>query len=90
MKTLIVLFFGVCFSGFGITDTLQNEPSITDLSEAQEIHVVDDYCKLTMTGFANFSGMRVKLTLSAEAETCVEAAAEMRTQIIDREIRIAY
>ena len=90
MKTLIVLFLGVYLYGFGIGDNTQLEKTMVDRSTVQEVKAVEDYCKLTLTGYANFTDIRLKVTFSAEAETCEEAAAEMREKIIEQEIRIAY
>lgn len=83
MKFLTALVFGVLFNGFlNPTSPEINYPATTSVEE--------EYCKLTLSGYANLNGMRVKMTFVAEAETCDQAADEMREEIIEREIRIDY
>jgi hypothetical protein len=46
-------------------------------------------CTLTISGYANVEGMgRIPITLSATANTCDEAAAELRPSIIEMELRL--
>lgn len=90
MKILLALFFGISLLGFGNGDPIQDENAMVNYSPFQEMVVPQEYCKLTISGYGNLVGIRVQLTLSAEAETCEEAAAELRAKIIEQEIRIAY
>lgn len=46
-------------------------------------------CTLTISGYGNVEGVgRIPITLSATAETCEEAGAQLRPSIIEMEIRL--
>ena len=85
MKTLIAIFFGVCFNVLGVQQETMDTKAVTDPIMAME----DLNCVLSVTGFANFEGLgRVQTTLRASAPTCSEAATELRAAIIKRRFRI--
>ncbi|PHN04782.1 hypothetical protein [Flavilitoribacter nigricans] len=89
MKILLAIFFGVLLNGLGAV-TASEQATRSDTTLLQPVSIEAEYCFLSITGYANFDGMRMEITLTAEAETCEEAAAAMKKDIIEREIRIAY
>lgn len=89
MKFLILIFFSVMLNGWGIENGVEDYKTSTALPEISST-MDEELCRLSITGYANFEVGRIRVTLSAEAETCDEAAAELREHIIGSEMRIAY
>ena len=86
MKTLIAIFFGVCFNALGFQQEAMDAKAISD----QTLVVEDLDCVLSVTGFANFEDFgRISVTMTASAPTCSEAAEELRAAVIKREFRIS-
>ena len=58
-----------------------------DTSKPEEIVSAEYACTLTISGYGNVEGLgRIPVTLTATEDTCEEAAANLRPQIIAMEI----
>lgn len=84
MKTLIAICFGVCFQFFTVRPTVAVPQEASAAQSARE-----ELCTLSITGYATFEEIgRIRVTMRAQGETCEEAAAELRAEVIRRQLSI--